>query len=100
MAKPVWRDTTSYSQFEKHPRTPRSWAIGEHPYRVSVYRMNRLGGWFMTCHQLGLNQTQLHSECLDDAKAEALERVGAMLAAITEAFAAIGAVTPPKRKEK
>jgi len=93
----VWVDSTSYSQTEAKPRVPRSWTLGQDSFaRITVHRMRGIEGWFVSCHALDLNQADLCSTELEDAKAEACGAVKKRLARLTTALVEMGAMEKPE----
>lgn len=78
MSGPVlgtWRDVTSYSRdTAPEDRKPRTWEFKTENLTVVVSRRIHREGWFLTCHQLMIDQV-LDADDADAARAEAMVRV-------------------------
>lgn len=77
MKKPQWVDTSSRSRGQVD-RTPTSWELGVgHLSAIRVHRhVSQPLSWFVTCYALRLEQFELKSTDVEEAKKEALLKVG------------------------
>lgn len=99
-SKPEWKDITRWSRDETDRSEPRTWEIRSGNLRVCVTRLHRLEGWFMHSFALGINDAQLDSANIDDAKREAIDRVGQKISELSSAFDAMKHIAkPPKRRK-
>ena len=78
----AWRDESSYSQSDPHPREPRTWRLelGRRGVAVVVTRYYGAPGWVMHFHAFHVEAHHLRATEIVDAKAEALRIAQNMLA--------------------
>lgn len=70
----VWKDATSYSR--GGDRTPKTWEVRTRSLRIIVTRCHGLEGWWLLCHDLGIEMHRtLSTDDLELAKANALNTV-------------------------
>lgn len=70
-----WKDATSYGQDARRGVTePRIWEARFDSIRMSVHRVHGLDGWYLSCHQLGIDCSQL---AVPTDTADEAQRVGA-----------------------
>lgn len=75
-----WKDATSYRQGErqqKPPPEPRQWEARFGDIRISVHRVHRVDGWFLSCYQLGIDRRMLSvpTDSAEEAKQVAAVRL-------------------------
>jgi hypothetical protein len=70
-----WKDETSYSQGEAHPRTPRVWRADLPGVTFKVHRYHGCAGWFLTCRVFEIDTLQLKPESLVEARAQATAKI-------------------------
>ncbi len=79
----VWRDVSSYSYTDKE-RVPSVFEYKTPVLRLSVHRHmdGAKDDWFLSCREAGFDKKLLTAKGIEEAKAEALERVKSHLAAL------------------
>ena len=99
-SKPEWKDVTPWKSHDKDQSEPRTWEIRSGNVRVVVTRMHGLKGWFMHRAALGINDAQLGSANIDDAKREAIDRVGQKIKGLSIAVDAMKHLAKPPKPRK
>jgi hypothetical protein len=96
-----WKDATSYSRDDKE-KVPNAFQLENVSFRLSVHRMHRLQGWFLTCYDVGrlFEGRQLVAEDLEEAKKEAVDLVYEKLKGMLEQLDVAMATKPPKKKKR
>jgi hypothetical protein len=76
----TWKDTTSFSQGEKD-RTPRCWTAKAGRVQIVVHRHIHFppDAWLLSCAALRIDNRQLKSKDVDEAKQEAVRIVRELL---------------------
>jgi hypothetical protein len=81
----TWKDTTSYSQHEKHPKEARTWELRTNNLRLAVTRhIDYPECWVLDCRELGLSKNLLESKEIGAAKREAVEKLSSYVDKLAE----------------
>lgn len=93
-----WEDRTSYRQGERGNVEARIWYAEVVPrLRVSVHRIHRLDGWYVSCHDLGFVDRRLGEMDVDSAKEHGLAVMVEVLGERLKVYqAAIKAIMVPR----
>lgn len=77
-----WKDVTSFSQGDTD-RTPRSWTANAGRIRIDVHRHIHYPPdvWLLSCDALRIDNNELPSRDIEDAKCEAVAVVRGLLEA-------------------
>lgn len=74
-----WKDTSSYSRGERGTVEPTCWELYTGEMRIRVHRSRSLDGWFLSVPRLQIECAALATSSVEDARAEAIRRVRALL---------------------
>lgn len=92
----AWRDSTSYSQSEPHPRTPRTFSLqekhlGKAYITVTCGHIYFPGKWIMFCGDLRIDQKELRAKTEAEAKAEAIAICAERAQALADTYKSLAA---------
>lgn len=69
-----WKDVSSYSRYDKE-RIPSILELKIEGIRIVVHRIIHYDGWFVSCYDLNIEDEQLYTEDLEDAKIKGINYI-------------------------